>query len=90
MTTSYRASDDDLVLNDPTHAEPLGHGNSPAAWTLVLLVIAGFVLVMIGLLADLFFLDIAGIVVAVAGLIAGFIMKKAGFGTKGHAQPPAH
>ncbi|MEO9246251.1 HGxxPAAW family protein [Citricoccus nitrophenolicus] len=90
MTTSHRTAEDDLVLNDPTHAEPLGHGNSPAAWTLVLLVLAGTLLVGVGMLADLFFLIIAGVVVAVAGLIAGFIMGKAGKGTKGHAQPAEH
>ncbi|QCU78149.1 DUF3040 domain-containing protein [Citricoccus sp. SGAir0253] len=83
--SSARASlDDDLVLNDPTHAEPLGHGNSPAAWTLVLLVLLGAVLVMIGMLAGLVVVTIAGIVSAVAGVVAGFIMGKAGLGAKAH------
>ncbi|HRO95216.1 HGxxPAAW family protein, partial [Citricoccus sp.] len=86
MTTTRPTSDDDLVLNDPTHAEPLGHGNSPAAWTLVLLLLLGAVLVSIGMLADLMFLTVAGIVAAVAGVIAGFVMGKAGMGTKGHAK----
>lgn len=80
MTTTRRTSDDDLVLNDPTHAEPLGHGNSPAAWTLVLLVLLGAVLVMLGMLADLWIFTIIGIVAAVAGLVAGFIMGRAGMG----------
>lgn len=90
MTTTRHTPDDDLVLNDPTHAEPLGHGNSPAAWTLVLLVLLGSVLVMIGMLGDLMFFTIAGIVAAAAGLVAGFVMSKAGMGTKGHAQPSRH
>ncbi|MDI3330961.1 MAG: HGxxPAAW family protein [Micrococcus sp.] len=90
MTTTRHTSDDDLVLNDPTHAEPLGHGNSPAAWTLVLLVLLGAVLVSIGMLGDLLFFTIAGIVAAVAGVIAGFVMGKAGMGTKGHAKAARH
>ncbi|MBB5748822.1 HGxxPAAW family protein [Micrococcus sp. TA1] len=90
MTTTRPTSDDDLVLNDPTHAEPLGHGNSPAAWTLVLLLLLGAVLVSIGMLADLMFLTVAGIVAAVAGVIAGFVMGKAGMGTKGHAKAARH
>ncbi|MGD6978757.1 MULTISPECIES: HGxxPAAW family protein [Citricoccus] len=90
MTTTRPTSDDDLVLNDPTHAEPLGHGNSPAAWTLVLLLLLGAVLVSIGMLADLMFLTIAGIVAAAAGVIAGFVMGKAGMGTKGHAKAARH
>ncbi|GAA4778397.1 HGxxPAAW family protein [Citricoccus nitrophenolicus] len=90
MTTSHHTAEDELVLNDPTHAEPLGHGNSPAAWTLVLLILAGTLLVGVGMLADLFVLIIAGVVVAAAGLIAGFIMGKAGKGTQGHAKPSRH
>lgn len=90
MTTSHRTGEDDLVLNDPTHAEPLGHGNSPAAWTLVLLILAGSLLVGVGMLADLFVLIIAGAVVAVAGLVAGFVMGRAGKGTQGHAKPSRH
>ncbi|WP_313817417.1 HGxxPAAW family protein [Citricoccus sp.] len=90
MTTSHRTTDDDLVLNDPTHAEPLGHGNSPAAWTLVLLILAGSLVAGVGMLADLFVLVIAGAVLVVAGVVAGFIMGKAGLGTKGHAEPARH
>jgi hypothetical protein len=90
MTTTRHTSDDDLVLNDPTHAEPLGHGNSPAAWTLVLLVLLGAVLVSIGMLADLMFFTITGIVAAAAGVVAGFVMGKAGMGTKGHAKAARH
>lgn len=90
MTTSHRTAEDDLVLNDPTHAEPLGHGNSPAAWTLVLLILAGSLLAGVGMLADLFVLIIAGAVVAVAGLVAGFVMSKSGKGTPGHAKPARH
>jgi membrane-bound ClpP family serine protease len=85
MTTTRRTSDDDLVLNDPTHAEPLGHGNSPAAWTMVLLVLLGCVLVMIGMLASLMLFTIAGIVVAAAGLVAGFVMGRSGKGSQGHS-----
>ena len=42
------------------------------------------------MLADLMFLTIAGIVAAVAGVVAGFVMGKAGMGTKGHAKAARH
>lgn len=78
------APDDDLVLNDPTHAAPLGHGNSPAAWTMVLLIVAGVVNVMIGMLTESKVVIIAGIIVCAAGVLAGIIMGKAGMGAKRH------
>jgi membrane-bound ClpP family serine protease len=90
MTTTRRTSDDDLVLNDPTHAEPLGHGNSPAAWTMVLLVLVGCVLVMVGMLSGFMIATIAGIVVAVAGLVAGFVMGRSGKGAQGHSASASH
>lgn len=90
MTTSHRTAEDDLIFTDPTHAEPLGHGNSPAAWTLVLLILAGSLLVGVGMLADLTILIIAGAVMAVAGLVAGFVMSKAGMGAKAHAAHSQH
>ena len=37
-------TEDGLVLNDPTHLELPGHGNSPGAWAMVALVLVGFLM----------------------------------------------
>jgi len=60
-----------------------GHGDSVAAWTTVSIIIAAFAL------GTLFFwLDIAPLVwasagLAVAGVVAGYYLKKAGYGVGG-------
>lgn len=60
-----------------------GHGNSPAAWTAVIIMLVGFA---IGTVA--FFFDIAWLVVASAGLvvvgaIVGWILSRIGYGVGG-------
>ena len=64
------------------HSEP-GHGNSVAAWTTVVIVIAAF---SIG--TFFFFLDNALMVwlsagLAVVGPVVGYILKQAGYGVGG-------
>jgi hypothetical protein len=60
-----------------------GHGDSVAAWTTVTIIIAAFAL------GTLFFwLDIAALVwasagLAVAGVVLGLYLKKAGYGVGG-------
>jgi hypothetical protein len=60
-----------------------GHGDSVAAWTTVSIIIAAFAF------GTLFFwLDIAALVwasagLAVAGAVAGYYLKKAGYGVGG-------
>ena len=60
-----------------------GHGDSVAAWTTVIIIIAAFAL------GTLFFwLDIAALVwasagLAVAGVVLGLYLKKAGYGVGG-------
>jgi len=77
--------------HDTESADDLGHGNSPAAWTAVVIMLVGFA---VGTLA--FFLDIPWIVWAsaglvVVGLLVGLVLKKAGFGVGGHRYvPKAH
>ncbi|TPW71017.1 DUF6704 family protein [Schumannella sp. 10F1B-5-1] len=68
--------------NDP------GHGNSPAAWTAVVIMLIGFA---IGTVA--FFLDVAWLVWAsaglvVVGLLVGVILAKAGYGVAGPRYVP--
>lgn len=80
-------TEDGRVLNDPTHITPVGHGNSPAAWAMVLIVLAGCVAGMIGLLAENMVIIIVAAALAVVGVIVGFIMSKAG---KGASADGAH
>ncbi|MFC4225207.1 DUF6704 family protein [Lysinibacter cavernae] len=69
------------------HEEP-GHGDSPAAWTAVVVMLIAFA---IGTVA--FFLHMAWLVWAAAGLLVvglliGFIMSKAGYGVNGPKYVP--
>lgn len=68
-----------------------GHGNSPAAWTAVVIMLVAFV---IGTLA--FWFDMPWLVVSAAGLvlvgaIVGWVMAQMGFGVRGAKwTPKAH
>lgn len=66
------------------HAEPVGHGNSPAAWTLVDIVLfgSGISCVAFALASALWFW--LGVVVMGLGLLVGLIMRKVGYGVGGH------
>lgn len=60
-----------------------GHGNSPASWTAVIIMLVAFA---IGTLA--FWFDIAWLVWASAGLVVvgalvGLVLKRAGYGVNG-------
>lgn len=68
-------------------AEP-GEGNSPAAWTAVIIML---IAISIGTVA--FFFDLPVVVFASAGLllvglIAGFVMKRLGYGVGGDKYTP--
>ncbi len=71
-------------------ADP-GHGHSPAAWTAVVIMLVAFI---IGTAFYMMEQPIGVIISAgllVAGLIVGWIMAKAGYGSKGPKyQPKAH
>lgn len=71
------------ILNDPTHDESPSHGNSPAAWTLVAMVLVGLVIAGIGSLAGAWIVMWVGIVIAVLGAPVGFFMRLAGKGANG-------
>lgn len=73
------------------HDETIGHGNSPAAWTCVLIMLAGAAVSSFAYIFSstegnldagtvLFWI---GIAVMVVGLAAGFVMKRAGYGVGG-------
>lgn len=84
-------------LGDPAeHAaipdETIGHGNSPAAWTCVFVMLAGAALSSFAYilastegnfdLGTLLFW--VGIAIMFIGLLLGWVLKKAGYGVGGH------
>lgn len=74
-------------MSDVHENEP-GHGNSPAAWVAVIIMLVAFT---IGTLA--FWFDLAWLVWASAGLlvlgaIAGLVLSKMGYGVNGPKYAP--
>jgi uncharacterized membrane protein len=65
------------------HSEPTGHGNSPAAWTCVIIMLIGALIASIAFVIANTPIFVAGGVVMLAGLLAGWIMRKAGYGVGG-------
>lgn len=57
------------------------HGNTPAAWTGVTLILAGFVVGGIGMIVDNWTMFWVGIALLPLGLIVGKIMQKMGLGS---------
>lgn len=68
------------------HSIELGHGNSPAAWTsvgvMLVGVIVGCIAFLIGESATMLFW-IGGVGIIVLGIIAGPVLKMAGYGVGG-------
>lgn len=65
------------------HAEPVGHGNSPAAWTLVAIVLFGAAVSCVAFAMASAFWFWLGVAVMGVGLIVGWIMRKVGYGVGG-------
>ncbi|MFJ7750799.1 HGxxPAAW family protein [Arthrobacter sp. NPDC097144] len=65
------------------HDETIGHGNTPAAWTCVLIMIVGAAVSCIAFIAASTLWFCVGLGVMVVGLLVGFVMKKAGYGVGG-------
>ncbi len=65
------------------HSEPTGHGNSPAAWTCVIVMLIGAFIASIAYVIASTPIFIGGAVVMVVGLLVGWIMRKAGYGVGG-------
>lgn len=63
-------------------AEHDDHGNTPAAWTTVIMIIVGFTIGGVGFIIASIPTVIAGTVVCVLGVIAGKVMSMAGMGKK--------
>jgi hypothetical protein len=58
------------------------HGNTPAAWTAVLIILAGFVVGGIGLVVSNWPTFWVGVALAPIGVIVGMIMAKMGLGAE--------
>ena len=65
------------------HDETIGHGNTPAAWTCVLIMIVGAAVSSVAYILASYVGFFAGIAVMLIGLLVGFIMRKAGYGVNG-------
>jgi uncharacterized membrane protein len=65
------------------HSIDLGHGNSPAAWTCVIVMLIGALIASIAFVIANTPIFVAGAAVMVLGLLAGYIMRKAGYGVGG-------
>ena len=74
-------------MSDQQHADP-GHGNSPAAWTAVVIMLVAFT---VGTIA--FFFDVPVVVwissaFVIVGLLAGAVLAKLGYGVGGSRLMP--
>lgn len=56
------------------------HGNTPAAWTGVFLVLVGFVVAGLGLVFESWLWFWIGVAFAPLGMIVGYVMAKMGLG----------
>jgi hypothetical protein len=65
-----------------------GHGNSPAAWTGVIIMLVGFTVGTIAFVADLPIIVWASAGLVLLGAIAGWVLKKLGYGVGGDKLTP--
>lgn len=77
-------TEDGRVLNDPTHAQAPGHGNSPGAWAMCALVVLGFVAGAIGLFIDAMVLVWISVAIVLVGVAVGVVDGRAGSGSATH------
>lgn len=71
------------VYDHVDHSEPSGHGNSPAAWTCVIVMLVGALIASIAFVIASTPIFIAGAAIMVIGLLLGWVMRKAGYGVGG-------
>lgn len=70
-----------------TQTEP-GHGNSPAAWTAVTIMLVAFSVGTVAFFFDMAWLVVASAVLVVVGLLVGWALSKAGYGVGGSRYTP--
>ena len=66
----------------------LGHGHSPAAWTSVIIMLAGFLLGTVAFFLEIPWLVWVAVAIVVIGLITGWLLARAGWGVKGPKYVP--
>jgi hypothetical protein len=77
--------------HDETHDVGEGHGNSPAAWTAVVIMLVAFAVGTIAFCFDLPIVVWIAFGVLLLGLVVGFVLKRMGYGVGGHRYvPKAH
>lgn len=81
--SASKTATESAVHHGIDHSQDLGHGNSPAAWTCVIVMLVGALACSIAFVINNTPIFIAGAVIMVLGLIAGYIMRKAGYGVEG-------
>jgi hypothetical protein len=68
-----------------------GHGNSPAAWTAVIIMLIAFTIGTFAFWFEIAWLVIASGVLVVVGALVGFILARSGYGVNGsRATPKVH
>ncbi|WP_434619645.1 HGxxPAAW family protein [Arthrobacter sp. A5] len=73
------------ATQDVDHSIEVGHGNSPAAWTTVAVMLVGAAISCVGFVLgkEATVLFIVGVVIMVLGLGVGYGMRAAGYGVGG-------
>jgi hypothetical protein len=81
--SASKTATESAVHHGVDHSQDLGHGNSPAAWTCVIVMLVGALVCSIAFVISNTPIFITGAVIMVLGLIAGYVMRKAGYGVEG-------
>lgn len=74
-------TEDGRVLNDPTHSQMPGHGNSTGSWAMCALVVVGFVAGTIGLFVDSMLTVWISLAIILVGVVVGVVAGRAGSGS---------
>ena len=80
-THQVTVTEDGRVLNDPTHAQVPGHGNTPGAWAMCALVVVGFIAGAIGLFIGSMMIVWISVAIALVGVVVGVVAGRAGSGS---------
>src|SRR5699024_3825627 len=83
ITDEIKVDEYGRILNDPTHDESPGQGNSPADSALFVLPLVAVFISLIGSLASLWIVMWVGIGIAVLGRMVGLFMRLASKGANG-------
>lgn len=88
MSTTARQHVDVEQQTAPTeadafiHHDHIGHGSTPAAWTLCMIVVLGALLIGLAMVFESWVMAWIGIALMPVAIIAGVVMKKMGYGVE--------